>query len=121
MYPRALQTAAFISRETGIKFTVEMDLRKWEPDKTFRFKSAEDANALYQDFCNNKGIYPNGKKINWEKIDEIIDRVDYPPMSNNNYFVIALFIVKANHGRLALVVVLPTPPFWLATAITLVI
>ena len=47
-YPRALQTAAIISRETGIKLNVEMDLREWEPDKTFQFKSSEEADALYR-------------------------------------------------------------------------
>jgi broad specificity phosphatase PhoE len=75
-YPRALQTAAIISRETGIKLIVEMDLREWEPDKTFQFKSSDEADALYQDFCNCKGIYPKGEKRNWEEIDEIIDRIN---------------------------------------------
>ena len=32
-YTRALQTASIISRETGLKICVEVDLREWEPDK----------------------------------------------------------------------------------------
>lgn len=33
-YTRALQTAAIISRETGLKISVDVDLHEWEPDKT---------------------------------------------------------------------------------------
>ena len=33
-YTRALQTAAIISRETGLKICIEVDLHEWEPDKT---------------------------------------------------------------------------------------
>ena len=31
-YTRALQTASIISRETGLKICVEVDLHEWEPD-----------------------------------------------------------------------------------------
>ena len=31
-YPRALQTAQIISRATGLKVAVELDLREWIPD-----------------------------------------------------------------------------------------
>ena len=75
LYPRALQTAAIISRITGIKLTVEMDLREWEPDKSYQFKTSKEADTLYRDFCNCRGSYPNGEKRNWEQISELINRI----------------------------------------------
>ena len=35
-YTRALQTAAIISKETGIEIQVEVDLHEWLPDLSFR-------------------------------------------------------------------------------------
>ena len=40
-YTRALQTAAIISKETGLDIKIEPDLREWEPDKTYQYKAKE--------------------------------------------------------------------------------
>lgn len=74
-YTRALQTAAIISRNTGIKIDVDVDLHEWRPDKTYQYKTSEQSSELHQDFWNCKGVYPKGEKRNWETINEIIDRV----------------------------------------------
>lgn len=74
-YTRALQTTAIISRNTGIKIEVEVDLHEWCPDKTYKYKTSEELFELHKDFCNCKGVYPKGEQRKWETIDEIIDRV----------------------------------------------
>ena len=45
-YTRALQTAAIISRNTGLEIKVEVDLHEFIPDKTFRVKGEEE-NAFH--------------------------------------------------------------------------
>lgn len=60
---RALQTAAIISRETGIPLTVEVDLREWEPDVTYQFGSAKEVFALSKDFRVCRGEYPPGEAM----------------------------------------------------------
>jgi broad specificity phosphatase PhoE len=95
-YTRALQTAAIISRETGIKLTIEVDLREWQPDKSFQYKSSEESFALHQDFWDCKGIYPKGEKRNWEEIDEIINRIN--PVIHNYYELGYKKIIVVVHG-----------------------
>ncbi|MBQ8556157.1 MAG: histidine phosphatase family protein [Clostridia bacterium] len=73
---RALQTAAIISRKTGIPLTVEIDLREWEPDLTYQYKTSEESFALHQDFWACKGVYPPGETRRWESVDDIIRRTD---------------------------------------------
>lgn len=75
-YTRALQTAAIISRKTGIPLTVEIDLREWEPDLTYQYKTSEESFALHQDFWQCRGEYPAGESRNWEQINAIIARTD---------------------------------------------
>ena len=45
-YTRALQTAAIISRETGLKINVEIDLHEWQVDKTNQITTSEEVVAL---------------------------------------------------------------------------
>ena len=74
-YSRALQTAAIISRETGLKLCVEVDLHEWIPDKTNQYKTSEEAFALANEFYENKGLYPNGQQLKWETLDEVRKRM----------------------------------------------
>lgn len=74
-YTRALQTAAIISRETGLKIRVEVDLHEWEPDKTNRYTTSEETYALTKEFNENKGVYPEGQQLRWETLDEVRRRV----------------------------------------------
>lgn len=74
-YTRALQTAAIISRETGLKICVEVDLHEWEPDKTNRYTTSEEAFALTHEFNLYKGKYPEGQQMRWESLDEVRERM----------------------------------------------
>ena len=74
-YTRALQTAAIISRETGLKICVEADLHEWIPDKTNQYKTSEEAFALAKEFYENKGLYPKGQQLKWETLDEVRKRM----------------------------------------------
>ena len=73
-YTRALQTAAIISRKTGLDLLVETDLHEFIPDKTFQVKGEEANKALHKDFMRCQGEYPPGETRKWETIAEIIAR-----------------------------------------------
>lgn len=70
-YTRALQTAGIISRKTGLKVIVEVDLHEWIPDKTNKNKTSQEASALKEEFVKYKGIYPEGTQMKWETLDEM--------------------------------------------------
>lgn len=74
-YTRALQTAAILSRETGIRVLVEVDLHEWEPDKSNQFRTAEEAAVLKEEFNLYKGTYPEGKQMKWETLEEVRSRM----------------------------------------------
>jgi len=74
-YTRALQTAAIISRETGLKICVEVDLHEWEPDKTNQYTTSEEAFELTREFNLHKGVYPEGQCMRWETLDEVRQRM----------------------------------------------
>lgn len=74
-YTRALQTAAIISRKTGLPVVVEIDLHEWIPDKTNRNRTSEDADALNAEFIKCKGRSPQGMEMKWETVDEMRERM----------------------------------------------
>ena len=74
-YTRALQTAAIISRETGLKICVEVDLHEWIADKTNQYKTSEEAFALAKEFYDNSGVYPKGQQLRWETLEEVRKRM----------------------------------------------
>lgn len=74
-YTRALQTAAIISRETGLKICVDVDLHEWEPDKTNSYTTSEEVFELTHEFNLYKGIYPDGQYMKWETLDEVRNRM----------------------------------------------
>lgn len=74
-YTRALQTASIISRETGLKICVEVDLHEWEPDKTNQYTTSEEAFRLTHEFNLYKGKYPEGQQMRWETLDEVRNRM----------------------------------------------
>lgn len=73
-YTRALQTAAIISKNTGLGMAVEVDLHEFIPDKTFQVKGEEENKLLHKDFMMCRGEYPKGETRKWETITEIINR-----------------------------------------------
>ena len=74
-YTRALQTAAIISRETGLEIAIEPDLREWEPDLTYQYKCGE-IKEYYRDYQNNNGILPMDREVNWESKAHLKNRVE---------------------------------------------
>lgn len=74
-YTRALQTAAIISRNTGLCIKVEIDLHEFLPDKTFQYKGQEESDRLHDDFIHCSGSYPMGEARKWETVTEIKSRV----------------------------------------------
>lgn len=74
-YTRALQTAAIISKETGLKICVEIDLHEWEPDKTNQYTTSEEAFELTREFNLYKGVYPKEQCLKWETLAEIRQRM----------------------------------------------
>lgn len=73
-YTRALQTAATISRITGIKLTVENDLHEWMPDTTHQYK-IDDFTKLYDEYRDSKGIRSQHTKYPWESYDALKKRL----------------------------------------------
>lgn len=74
-YTRALQTAAIISRVTGIKLVVEVDLREWQPDLTFQYKNFDESLESYRDYDLHNGEYPCGETRKWERKSDVKKRV----------------------------------------------
>ena len=73
-YTRALQTATIIAKETGLDIKVEHDLREWEPDSTYQYKSNE-IKDLYRDYHSNNGIVPQDRNVNWESKENLRNRI----------------------------------------------
>lgn len=84
-YTRALQTAAIISRETGLKINVEIDLHEWQVDKTNQITTSEEVIALTKEFNDNKGTYPKNQQLRWETLDEMRNRIQRVADKYANY------------------------------------
>lgn len=95
-YTRALQTAAILSRVTGIPLTVEMDLREWEPDRTYQYRTREERHAIWEDFVQRKGIYPPGEVKDWESVSHMVTRIR--PVIDSYYQKGYHKIIVAAHG-----------------------
>ncbi len=74
-YTRALQTAAIISKNTGLDIKIDMDVYEFLSDKTYQVNGEEENHNLHLEFIANKGEYPEGETRKWESITEIIARV----------------------------------------------
>ena len=73
-YTRALQTAAIISRHTGLPLQVETDLHEMIPDQTFQVKGMEENHNFHLDFIRCQGEYPAGESRKWETISQVVER-----------------------------------------------
>jgi broad specificity phosphatase PhoE len=75
-YPRALQTAAILSKELGLEIVVEFDLREWQPDLTFEYDSMKKLKELGDDYDRHQGIYPLGETKLWESKQSVKNRME---------------------------------------------
>lgn len=74
-YTRALETAAIISRITGIPLQVENDLHEWLIDTTMVYE-IDDYRKASDEFWQSKGIRSKDTLYPWESIDSVKNRVD---------------------------------------------
>ena len=95
-YTRALQTAAIISKNTGISIAVETDLHEQIFDKTFAVKGAQEAKELNLDFIKYSGEIPQGETKKWESLPEIIARIK--PVADKYYDAGYKKIIVVSHG-----------------------
>lgn len=73
-YTRALQTAAAVSRYTGLDLRVEVDLHEFIPDLTYRVRGEEASMALHRESWACEGEYPPGETRLWEPLHRIVAR-----------------------------------------------
>lgn len=83
-YTRALQTAAIISKQTGLDIKVEPELREWEPDTTYQYK-VKEMKEYYKDYNNNNGIPPTDRVVKWESKDHLKSRIQNVINKYSNY------------------------------------
>ena len=83
-YTRALQTAAIISKKTGLDIKIEADLREWEPDTSYQYK-AKEAKIYYKDYMNNNGIHPSDRNVLWESKEHLKRRIEKVIKKYENY------------------------------------
>lgn len=73
-YPRALQTAAIISRVTGLKIEIAFDLYEWLIDTTFENKDMADTMAAVREISAFKGVRSEAARLHWEGYDQVAAR-----------------------------------------------
>lgn len=80
-YTRAMETAAILSRITGLPMRIELDLREWEPDQTYQFSSKAELMEIVNDYERHGGIHPAGERRRWEpkhalreRFERVLDR-----------------------------------------------
>jgi broad specificity phosphatase PhoE len=73
-FPRALQTAAVISRVTGLKIEVAFDLHEWLIDTTHQNKNMQDTMNSVREISRFKGIHDENAIFNWEGYDQVAKR-----------------------------------------------
>jgi broad specificity phosphatase PhoE len=74
-YTRALQTAAIISKETGLDIQVELNLHEWLPDTTFQYSSSEESITASKSYIESRGRHPEGQVLKWEQQSSVAERV----------------------------------------------
>lgn len=73
-YTRALQTAAIISRNTGIPIEVKTDLIEWMPDITFSYDGPTHFSEVEAEIQKDKGEWNNKCKYHWESLSMVGER-----------------------------------------------
>lgn len=73
-YTRALQTAAYVARETGLNIVVEVDLREWTPDLTYQFSTPEEACVAADEYMLRNGVCAWDRQPPWENAADMFRR-----------------------------------------------
>lgn len=72
-YTRALQTAAIISRKTGVELMVENDLHEWMPDMTQKYQL--EPHTSFEEYIQYRGIPTDSRLYPWETYEHLQERV----------------------------------------------
>lgn len=70
-YTRALQTAAIISRNTGLPIEVETDLIEWMPDLTFSYSGPEHFGEIEAELQRCQGEWNESCNYRWESYSDL--------------------------------------------------
>lgn len=101
-YTRALQTAAIISRVTGIKIEVSFDLHEWLIDTLYENRNIHDTIAAIRDIDLHKGRRNPEAKLHWEGYDQVAQRAYqalYPYLHYDKIIVTAhAYLIKQFHN-----------------------
>lgn len=74
-YTRALQTAAIISRKTGVGIVVEPGLHEWLEDVTHtRTTNPYYGKLAYHEFLEHKGKHDSSCEYDWESAEDVAKR-----------------------------------------------
>ena len=74
-YTRALQTAAIISRKTGIGIVVEPGLHEWFEDTTHtRTMNPYYGKLAYHEFLEHNGVHNSTCEYDWESAEDVAKR-----------------------------------------------
>lgn len=72
-YTRAMETAAYIQRVTGLDLLVENDLHEWSPDLTYKRRRIY-FNILRKEMRDRNGIWDESCKYKWEEFHKMGER-----------------------------------------------
>jgi broad specificity phosphatase PhoE len=68
---RAMQTASVVGARLGVPLQVELDLREWCPDQTYRWTTSAEVFTAYDDLLAHDGLRPEGHPLRWESLPEV--------------------------------------------------
>jgi broad specificity phosphatase PhoE len=68
---RAMQTASVVGARLGVPLQVELDLREWCPDQTYRWTTSAEVFTAYDDLLAHDGLRPVGHPLKWESLPDV--------------------------------------------------
>lgn len=74
-YTRAIQTAAIISKETGLDIEIVTELHEWLPDLSFTYDSEVTVSNAVRSLSHHKGECPENYHPKYETLSSVFDRV----------------------------------------------
>jgi broad specificity phosphatase PhoE len=67
---RALQTAAIVSSALVVPLRVDLGLREWLPDETYRWTTVDQVIAAHDDMLGHDGVHPDAERT-WEELPAV--------------------------------------------------
>ncbi len=95
-FPRALHTAAILSRTLNLDLVTDIDFREHTLDITQQARTLGELKEIAKEFESHNGIPPEGKKVTWESKADLQNRVNLALKKYLNYNK----IIVVTHGML---------------------